>query len=156
MADDPHAPPATGMRHLSTRDGYNLWSASYDDGGNPMVALDDRVLTPLIWEVAGHRVLDLGCGTGRHAIRMAAAGAEVTGIDASPGMLRQARARTGHLGVTFVQGDLTATLPFRDGVFSLAVSSLVLEHLPNLGHFFHEAYRIAQPDARLAVSAMHP
>ncbi len=42
-------------------------------------------------------VLDLGCGTGSHALLLAKRGHQVTGIDASPGMLRVARAKgTGH------------------------------------------------------------
>lgn len=47
----------------------------------------------------GARVLDMGCGTGRHAIGLAAAGLEVTGVDISAGMLDKARQKAEQAGV---------------------------------------------------------
>jgi SAM-dependent methyltransferase len=59
-----------------------------------------------------HRVLDLGCGTGRHAIPLAGRGYDVVGVDRSPGMLAAARANAIASGVggrvAFVHGDVTA------------------------------------------------
>jgi SAM-dependent methyltransferase len=59
-----------------------------------------------------HRVLDLGCGTGQHAIRLARRGYAVTGVDRSAEMLAIARAKAGTLEnsasrPTFVEGDVT-------------------------------------------------
>ncbi len=53
------------------------------------------------------RVLDLGCGTGRHAVEFAARGFDVTGVDFSEAMLNRARKRAydGNGSLTFVQGD---------------------------------------------------
>src|SRR4030042_1419663 len=42
------------------------------------------------------------------------------------------------------------------GAVQLVVSGLVLEHLPDLGHFFGEARRVLRPGGRAVVSAMHP
>jgi SAM-dependent methyltransferase len=55
-----------------------------------------------------HSVLDLGCGTGAHAARLAARGYEVVGVDLSGSMLRGARARAEASGIeaTFVEGDI--------------------------------------------------
>jgi SAM-dependent methyltransferase len=50
------------------------------------------------------RVLDLGCGTGRHAEQLIRRGYEVVGVDASEAMLEAARARLP--GATFVDGDI--------------------------------------------------
>jgi trans-aconitate methyltransferase len=55
---------------------------------------------------SGQRVLDLGCGTGRHASLLAEAGAVVTGLDADAGMLEMARRE--HPAIAFVQADATA------------------------------------------------
>ena len=75
-------------------------------------------------EIGGDRsvpILDIGCGTGRHAIELARRGYRVTGIDLSPSQIEQARAKTvkGGLAPDFRVGDARA-LPFR-GEFGLAV-----------------------------------
>lgn len=53
------------------------------------------------------RILDLGCGTGRHAVEFAARGFDVTGVDFSEAMLNRARQRpySGRGALDFVQGD---------------------------------------------------
>lgn len=58
----------------------------------------------------GATVLDIGCGTGRHAVELAKAGYSVTGIDISEGMLREARAAAARVGVEveLVRADATA------------------------------------------------
>jgi SAM-dependent methyltransferase len=55
------------------------------------------------------RALDLGCGTGAHAVALARRGWRVTGVDQVGTALTRARrrARDGHAEVTFVQGDVT-------------------------------------------------
>jgi SAM-dependent methyltransferase len=51
-------------------------------------------------------VLDLGCGTGGHALPLAARGFRVTGVDRSPQMVAAARGKPGGAGVEFLMGDL--------------------------------------------------
>lgn len=57
--------------------------------------------------VSGRKLLDVGCGTGYFARKMACRGALVTGIDVSPGMLAHARSleRQAPLGITYVDLD---------------------------------------------------
>ncbi len=106
--------------------------------------------------VVSGRVLDLGCGTGRHALWLAAAGAAVTAVDFSEGMLEEARRKPGAAAVRFVVHDLHRPLPFESSTFDLVVSGLVLEHLSDLFAFFAEARRLLRADGRAVVSAMHP
>jgi SAM-dependent methyltransferase len=65
----------------------------------------------------GIRILDMGCGTGRHSVELAQRGFKVTGVDLSSGMLDQARENAGRAGVEveFLQGDAVkwvSTVPF--------------------------------------------
>jgi SAM-dependent methyltransferase len=138
------------------RAGYDRWALVYDHDANPLPALEEPFVHDAIGSVAGLAILDLGCGTGRHALRLAAAGAEVTAVDFSEGMLAEARRKPGAESVRFLVHDLHESLPFADGSFDLVVSGLVLEHLRNLGHFFREARRMLNPGGRAVVSAMHP
>jgi len=140
----------------SVRSGYDRWSEVYDHDMNPLVALEEPVVREALGEVRGVSVLDLGCGTGRHALSLAAAGASVTAVDFSEGMLAEARRKPGASAVRFVVHDLHRPLPFDAAAFDRVVSGLVLEHLHDLGFVFGEARRVLKPDGRAVVSAMHP
>jgi SAM-dependent methyltransferase len=59
----------------------------------------------------GGRLLDAGCGTGRHSVELARRGFRVTGLDASGELLAVARQQPGADGVIFVQADLAAPPP---------------------------------------------
>ena len=54
----------------------------------------------------GARVLDAGCGPGRHALELARRGIAVTGVDLSPDFVARARAAAADLPVTFEIGDI--------------------------------------------------
>jgi SAM-dependent methyltransferase len=75
------------------------------------------------------RVLDAGCGTGRHAAALAAHGYRLIGLDRSPALLGIARVRPVGSGVSLVMADLLA-LPLRrglDGVLCRGVLNDVLD-----------------------------
>jgi malonyl-CoA O-methyltransferase len=141
---------------LPTDQGYDRWSFLYDLEDNPLIALESEIFLEKLGEVRGLRVLDLGCGTGRQTLRMAQAGARVTGVDFSEGMLRRAAAKPGAEGVRFVKHDLESRLPFEDAAFDRVVSCLVLEHIQRLDLFFAEIGRVCKPDGLIVLSAMHP
>ncbi len=140
----------------SVRKGYDRWAVLYDREANPLIAIEEPVVREAIGDVAGLEVLDLGCGTGRHSLWLASAGATVTGVDFSEGMLEEARGKPGAEAVRFLAHDLGQPLPFAAGSFDLVVSGLVLEHLAALDAFFAEARRVLRPGGRAVVSAMHP
>lgn len=65
------------------------------------------------------KILDIGCGTGRHSIELARRGYDVTGIDLSDSMLERARTKAGDLDVRFLKAD-ARDLPF-DEEFDLVI-----------------------------------
>lgn len=79
---------------------------------------------------AGARaVLELGCGTGNDAARLAREGYQVTGMDLSAEAIARARARYGH-AVRFVIADIAVPFPFRDGRFDAVMSNVALHMFP--------------------------
>jgi SAM-dependent methyltransferase len=104
------------------------------------------------------RVLELGVGTGRLAIPLAAAGLDVTGLDASAAMLEQLAAKPDGAAVTTVVGDMAGPLP--DGPFDLVVVArntffnLTTEAAQRA--CLTEVARVLAPTGRLVVEAFVP
>ncbi|MGN6378662.1 MAG: methyltransferase domain-containing protein [Gaiellales bacterium] len=103
-------------------------------------------------QLAGcHRLLDVGCGTGRFAVLASQRlGARVWGIDASPGMLAQARARPGARAVGWRQAR-AEQLPFRDGWFDAAHAHLVLHLVDDRTAALAELARVLAPGGRAVI-----
>lgn len=135
---------------------YDRWAPIYDTDGNPLVHLEGPEVRRLLGEVRGLEVADVGCGTGRHAISLAAGGARVTALDFSAGMLAEARRKPGAEAVRFLRHDITSPLPLRDGAFDRVLCSLVVEHIDDFAALFSELRRICAPEGRVVVTAMHP
>jgi len=144
---------------MSVADGYAEWSKQYDGeaAANPLIALEEPVTLELIGDVAGLDVLDAACGTGRYALRLAEAGARVSGVDASDEMLECARgkAREHDIAIGLRAGNLCA-VPFANASFDLIVCALALCHVPELTPAVHEFARVLRPSGRLVISDFHP
>lgn len=138
------------------REGYDRWAEVYDHDANPLAALEAAVIHGHLDSVAALEILDLGCGTGRHALWLAEAGARVTALDFSSGMLAAAREKPGAERIQFLQHDLRKPLPFKKAHFDLVLSSLVLEHIEDLAGFYREIARVLKARGRVLLSAMHP
>ena len=110
--------------------------------------------------VCGDRVLDLGCGEGRHVIAAyLEAGVHSVGVDLSLQDLSRARDKF----TDFQQADdasrqlsLTSadalSLPFADNTFDKIICSEVLEHIPDYQSVLLEIQRILKPGGLLCVS----
>jgi SAM-dependent methyltransferase len=112
--------------------------------GTLLAESQDEVIASFLGPLEGRTVLDVGTGTGRAAIGLARRGARVTGVDASPEMLRVARARAADAGLdaTFEVGD-AHRLPYPDRGFHCAVSLRVLMHTPDWRQCVAELCRVA-------------
>ncbi len=109
----------------------------------------------------GTRLLDLGCGAGRHAFEAARRGAEVVALDTDHGELQQvsaiaaAMSEAGELqcpaSITPAAGDATA-MPFPDDRFDIVVAAEVLEHIPYDQRAIGEIARVLRPGGIAAVT----
>jgi len=110
---------------------------------------------------AGNRVLDLGCGGGRHAFEAHRRGADVVAFDSDAGetkdtaalmaaMRAEGQAPAGTLG-TAVNGD-ALKLPFADGSFDRVIAAEVLEHIGEHARAADELARVLVPGGVMAVT----
>ena len=103
--------------------------------------------------VAGQRVLDVGCGTGKVLQELAATAARAWGVDASEEMLAIAR-RNLPAGVGLKRAPAEA-LPFRPGAFDVVTMAFVV-HLVDRPRAFAEARRVLVRGGRVAVWTADP
>jgi ubiquinone/menaquinone biosynthesis C-methylase UbiE len=160
-SEKPNASPPDDIDHVATREGYDRWAAIYDDEQNPLVTIEQPQVDALLGDVRGLHVADIGCGTGRHTVRLLQHGAHVTAVDFSDQMLARARGKVqlGRLldcSVQFVQHDLAQRLPFADHVFDRVICGLVVDHIADLSRLFVEMKRVCVPTGFIVVSTMHP
>ncbi len=113
--------------------------------GQLLARSQEDVLFRFLGPLEGVAVLDVGTGTGRAALAVARKGAAVTGVDASPEMLRVAveRAAAAGVAVRFEVGDAHA-LAFPDRSFDAAVSLRVLMHTPDWRRCLGELCRVSR------------
>jgi SAM-dependent methyltransferase len=110
----------------------------------------------LAGDVAGRRILDVGCGAGPVLAALRDRGAIVTGVDPSIKMLELARQRLGE-GTALHQAGLGGSpLPFPDGAFDDAIACLVLHYLEDWKAPLTELRRVLAPGGRLIVAVNHP
>lgn len=110
---------------------------------------------------SGDRVLDMGCGAGRHAFALYRRGARVVALDRSADDLPQVAAMFAAMreagevpagaSAEAVRGDAYA-LPFPDGSFDRIVAAEVLEHLPADAEAMAELFRVLRPGGLVAVT----
>jgi len=109
----------------------------------------------------GDRILDLGCGSGRHACRVYEfEGVTVFGVDANFNDLQEAKGRLqyheaigAHGGGSWgcAAGDILS-LPFPEASFDLVICAEVMEHIPSDAHAADEIMRVLKPGGTLVVS----
>lgn len=112
----------------------------------------------LLGEVAGRRILEVGCGSAPCARWLAEQGAWVVGLDLSAGMLRYALGAAAETGISvpLVQADATR-LPFVSGTFDLACSAFgAVPFVADSAAVMREVARVLRPGGRWIFAVTHP
>jgi ubiquinone/menaquinone biosynthesis C-methylase UbiE len=138
---------------VSQTDHFDAVASRYDRLRAPREVTPVHELLAREGDLAGRRVLDVGCGTGAHAAIFAERfGCEVAGLDASAGMLREARAK---LPSADFRLGVAEELPFPDDAFDAALTMLVVHHLDR-PRAFAEVRRVLVPRGRLLITTPNP
>ena len=123
------------------------------------VALQDEALR-LAGRVDGWRVLEIGCGAGGLAQKLAAKGARVVAIDASPAAVHAADHAAKEAGVQpppeFAVGDLLDPGSLPRGPFELAISVLALHESEDPVAALKAVAKLLQPRGRVVLALEHP
>ena len=129
--------PAAVREQYATEEGLAARASIY--GGDGVDARD--VVVQLLRSVAPTDLLEVGCGWGELAERMATAlGCAVVAIDQSPRMVELARER----GVDARVGDVQA-LDFVDASYDAVIAAWMLYHVPDLDRALRECARVLRP-----------
>lgn len=107
---------------------------------------------------SGSKVLDLCCGMGRHSLVLAEAGYEVTGVDLSEALLREARSQKGAEQVTWLRSDMRK-LPLAggfDAVVNLFTSFGYFEEDEEQVKVLCEIHRMLKPGGKFIIDYLNP
>ena len=139
-----------------------FWDALHGDFGN---MFHQRLVEPGVLQLlelqAGEAILDVGCGNGALARRMAERGALVTAFDFSEELIRLAKARSAALStpVDFRVIDATdeaAMLALGVGRYDAITCTMALMDMPTVEPLFRAAARTLRPGGRFVFSTQHP
>jgi SAM-dependent methyltransferase len=128
------------------------WQHGYSAGADP--EYEEQILPLVARHASGaRRVLDVGCGEGQVARRLAQQGASVLGVDPTAAQIEAAVARGG--GPRYLRSRAEA-LPCRDGSFDTVVLCLALEHVDDHEVAIQEVARVLEPGGRFVLVLCHP
>jgi malonyl-CoA O-methyltransferase len=144
---------------LDPFEAYQLWAETYDNRDeSALLHADNQTVYPLLQraDLPGKRILDAGCGTGRYLeLLREFRPSLLAGIDLSPSMLTVAKSKPSGSGRDVLAATIDS-VPFADGSFDFILSTLALDHLPDLAAAVRELSRVLRSQGSMIISLFHP
>lgn len=136
---------------------FNTYGKYYNklEERNPNRKYIDQILFSMMKDVKGKKILDAGCGSGNYCKILADMGAEVAGIDISPGMIDLAKERCKDYKIDFWVSDIENTR-FEDNEFDIVISAFSLLYKKNLRSVLKEFKRLLKKDGEVYIVIPHP
>ena len=126
---------------------YEKWRQS--PVGRAMDGFVQALIPPLLSPHKNDKILDIGCGTGNHLLALSRLGFDLSGVDASPGMVEIAKSRLGNR--CELKTGSAEDLPFSDNEFDFALLINTLEFLDDPVTALKEAGRVARRKVLICV-----
>jgi phosphatidylethanolamine/phosphatidyl-N-methylethanolamine N-methyltransferase len=139
------------MQIEAVKQAYRRYAGFYNAIFGPVLQPGRKAVIEALDCKPGHRVLEVGVGTGL-ALDLYPAGVKVVGIDVSTEMLEKARQRVAKRGFTHVEALLemdAEAMTFADASFDRIVAMYVLPVVPNPGRLLAELHRVCKPDGEI-------
>jgi S-adenosylmethionine-diacylgycerolhomoserine-N-methlytransferase len=130
---------------------FYAWQAGIYDWTRPLFLFGRREAVRRLRVERGHRVLDVGCGTGWNLGALAGPDADVVGVECSPAMLRRAAARVGALGRVRLDPRPYGSHSDYAGRVDRILFSYSLSMIPPYDHVLERARFDLTPGGRIAV-----
>ncbi len=112
----------------------------------------------LLGDLAGKRVLDLGCGAGRNAVALARTGARVIAVDESADQIGEARAAidAADVRIELHHAPLAELAFLRADTIDAAICVGALAHVADIGRVFRQLHRVLRPEHAAVIALPHP
>ncbi len=147
------------MSQEKIKEAYDDLAESYNAmiDHKPHNAYYDRPNTlELIKDVKGKSILDVACGPGKYAEILLSKGAEVTGFDISPEMIKYAKKRNKKSGTFFVHNMSKPFKMLKKDSFDIALCALAMHYVEDWESTIKEFYRVLKTNGQLIISIEHP
>lgn len=148
--------PLSGPAFYDDENVFTTYMRRREDPDNPNNTLEKPVLLEILGDLAGLRILDLGCGDaafGREALALGARG--YTGIDGSANMVAAARQTLAGSGGTVEQATIEGW-DYPSAVFDLVISRLALHYVEDFAAVCAQVQRTLVTGGRFVFSVEHP
>jgi ubiquinone/menaquinone biosynthesis C-methylase UbiE len=145
-----HGSDPMGAVNQSTLTAYERWAPLYPPlAHNPLMRVEQRAMLDMWPDMAGKRVLDLACGSGRYSnLLLEANAAQVVALDFCAPMLQQVTA------AVRVRASMMH-LPFQAAAFDAVVSGLAVGHATDIRQWMREVARVLHSGGTLVYSDFH-
>lgn len=144
------------------RELWDQMACGYDrfvsDAFSYMRMVEMPAVMGMLGDMEGKSVLDLGCGSGEHALAFSRKGAKVACLDISPKCLEVTSEKAGREGlrIEVIQGSISDLRMFEGRQFDIVFSSSSMHYVENINDVFRQVMELLKSDGIFLLSVVHP